>query len=36
MYGLSFTYYKFSKIMYRVYAGSCSFNKDYTKKKKVC
>lgn len=31
-----FTYHEISEIMYRVYAGSCSFNKDYTKKEKVC
>ena len=29
-YGLGFTYHEFSEIMHRVYAESCSFNKDYT------
>ena len=29
-YGLGSTYHEFSEIMHRVYAGSCSFNKDYT------
>ena len=29
-YGLGSTYHEFSEIMHRVYAESCSFNKDYT------
>ena len=32
--GLGFTYHEFSEIMYRVYAGSCSFNKICTRKKR--
>jgi len=35
MYGLGFTYHKCRKIMYMVYAGSSSINKDYTKKEKL-
>ncbi len=32
-YGLGFTLNKISEIMYRVYAGSCSFNKICTRKR---
>lgn len=34
-YGLGFTSYKYSKVMYKVYAESSSINKDYTKKEKL-